>query len=82
MGRDPLPSRGDALALTRALVAVDSRNPSLDANAPGELEIAEYLARVLTAWGFQVDLLESLPGRPSVLALLCHRRATEKYLSI
>ena len=68
MGRDPLPSRGDALALTRALVAVDSRNPSLDANAPGELEIAEYLARVLSAWGFQVDLLESLPGRPSVLA--------------
>lgn len=68
MGRDPLPSRGDALALTRALVAIDSRNPSLAADAAGEREIAEFLARVLTAWGFQVDLLESLPGRLSVLA--------------
>ena len=68
MGRDPLPSRGDALALTRALVAIDSRNPSLAPDAAGEGEIAEFLARVLTAWGFEVDLIEAIPGRPSVLA--------------
>jgi len=68
LGRDPLPARGDALALTRALVAIDSRNPSLAPEAAGEREVAEFLARVLTAWGFEVDLLEHLPGRPSVLA--------------
>ncbi len=60
--------RGDALALTRALVAVDSRNPSLAAGAPGERAVAELLAQVLRDWGCQVDLLEAAPGRPNVVA--------------
>jgi len=60
--------RGDALALTRALVAVDSRNPSLAPDGPGEGAVAELLARVLREWGFAVDLLEALPGRPNLLA--------------
>jgi acetylornithine deacetylase len=60
--------RGDALALTRALVAVDSRNPSLAPDGPGEGAVAELLARTLRDWGFKVDLLEALPGRPNVLA--------------
>jgi len=60
--------RGDALALTRALVAVDSRNPSLAPDGPGESAVAELLARVLREWGFAVDLLEALPGRPNLLA--------------
>ncbi len=68
MRRDPLPPRGDALALTRALVATDSRNPSLAPDAPGEAPAAELLAETLTAWGFKVDLLEALPGRPNVIA--------------
>ncbi|MFM2140299.1 MAG: hypothetical protein RLZZ25_564 [Gemmatimonadota bacterium] len=62
--------RGDALALTRALVAIDSRNPSLDAAGPGESTVATTLAAVLRAWGFQVELHEALPGRPNVLARL------------
>jgi acetylornithine deacetylase len=61
-------ARGDAVALTRALVQVDSRNPSLVPGAPGEREIARVLAEVLGAWGFQVEVREAAPGRPNVVA--------------
>ena len=64
----PSIARGDALALTRALVAVDSRNPSLAPGAPGESAAAELLAATLKDWGFAVDLIESVPGRANVLA--------------
>lgn len=60
--------RGDALALTRALVAIDSRNPSLSADGPGEAAVAETLATVLRDWGCRVELQEALPGRPNVIA--------------
>jgi acetylornithine deacetylase len=59
---------GDAVALTEALVEVDSRNPALADDAPGEREVAELLASVLTDWKFRVELVEPLPGRPSVVA--------------
>jgi acetylornithine deacetylase len=59
---------GDAVALTRALVRVDSRNPTLVAGAPGEAAIAQLLADVLEAWGFRVELQEAVPGRPNVIA--------------
>jgi acetylornithine deacetylase len=61
-------ARGDAVALTRALVAVDSRNPSLVAGAPGEQAIAKLLADVLRDWGFSVDVHEVAAGRPNVVA--------------
>jgi acetylornithine deacetylase len=60
--------RGDALALTRELVRIDSRNPSLVAGAPGEGNVARALAAVLNEWGFRVELLDSAPGRPCVIA--------------
>ena len=60
--------RGDALALMRALVAIDSRNPSLVHDGPGEAAVARRLAAVLADWGFAVDLLEAAPGRPNVIA--------------
>ena len=60
--------RGDARALTRALVEVDSRNPSLVPGGPGESAAAELLAGVLGAWGFTVQLMETAPGRPNVVA--------------
>lgn len=60
--------RGDALALSRALVAVDSRNPSLCADGPGERDCAGVLASALRDWGFRVELLESSAGRPTVIA--------------
>lgn len=62
--------RGDAVALARALVAIDSRNPTLVAGAPGESGCAFFLASVLRDWGFEVDLLEQVPGRPNLIARL------------
>ncbi len=58
----------DALALTEALVAIDSRNPRLVPNAPGEGACARFLAQVLSGWGFAVSLTDVEPGRPNVLA--------------
>lgn len=60
---------GDAVALTRELVAIDSRNPALVAGAPGESHIARRLADVLSEWGFEVSLREAAPGRPNVVAI-------------
>jgi len=63
----PIP-RGDALALARALVALDSRNPSLAVDGPGERAVATCLAAVLRDWGFRVELPDALPVRPNVIA--------------
>ena len=60
--------RADALALTRALVAVDSRNPSLAPDGPGEAAAADLLGAVLTDWGLAVELQEPAPGRRNVVA--------------
>lgn len=60
--------RADAVALTRALTRIDSRNPTLVAGAPGELPIARYLADVLGRWGFATELTETASGRPNLVA--------------
>lgn len=59
--------RGDAAALARALVQVDSRNPQLVPGAPGEAAVARLLAEVLGGWGFDVEVVEAAPGRPNVI---------------
>ncbi|HEY5491972.1 MAG TPA: ArgE/DapE family deacylase [Gemmatimonadaceae bacterium] len=64
----PPPPRGDAVALTQALVAVDSRNPSLVPDSAGEGDCARSLAETLGTWGFRVALVDCAPGRPSVVA--------------
>ncbi|HUF28613.1 MAG TPA: ArgE/DapE family deacylase [Gemmatimonadaceae bacterium] len=61
-------TRGDAIALARALVRLDSRNPSLVPGAPGEQAAARMLAEVLEAWGMWVEVIEAAPGRPNVIA--------------
>jgi acetylornithine deacetylase len=61
---------GDGVALTRELVRVDSRNPSLVADAPGEKAVARVLADVLEGWGFDVKLTDAAPRRPNVIARL------------
>ncbi|HEY4129822.1 MAG TPA: ArgE/DapE family deacylase [Gemmatimonadaceae bacterium] len=61
-------ARGHAVALTRELVRIDSRNPGLVAGAPGENEVASALAEVLEAWGFRVEMHDAAPGRPNVVA--------------
>lgn len=58
----------DAVALTRALVSIDSRNPSLVPGGPGEGAVAAYLAEVLSSWGFDVRVMDVEPGRPNVIA--------------
>jgi acetylornithine deacetylase len=60
--------RSDAVALTRELVRIDSRNPSLVARGPGEANVAQALASVLDAWGFRVEVVDAAPGRPNVIA--------------
>lgn len=64
----PRVPRGDAVALTRALVSIDSRNPLLVPGAPGESEVAGFLASVLKDWGFSVELMDAAPNRPNVIA--------------
>jgi acetylornithine deacetylase len=59
---------GDAVALARELVRVDSRNPSLAPGAPGEREVARVLAEILRAWGLLVEVSEAAAGRPNVVA--------------
>ena len=58
----------DAVELTRALTRIDSRNPTLVPRAPGEKEVARFLAEILSGWGFSVDLRDVVPNRPNVVA--------------
>ncbi len=60
----------DPVALARALVRVDSRNPDMIPGAPGEGPCAAVLAAVLRDWGFAVDVYDAAPGRPNVIARL------------
>lgn len=60
--------RGDAIALTRELTRIDSRNPTLVPGGPGEQQIAQSLAGLLGDWGFRVELSNSAPGRPNLTA--------------
>lgn len=62
--------RGDAVALARALIQIDSRNPTLAPDSPGEGGCARALASVLDDWGFSVEMTEIAPGRPNVVARL------------
>lgn len=57
------------VALLERLIAINSANPDLGANAPGEAKIADFVTEWLTARGFSCQRLEDRPGRPSVLAV-------------
>lgn len=49
------------------LVRINSVNPSLMNDAPGEAEIASYVGKALDAIGLETQLIESVPGRASVV---------------
>ena len=51
------------------LVAINSVNPDLVPGAPGEAEIAAYITRWLEQSGLEVQLIESVTGRPNVVAI-------------
>lgn len=59
-----------AVGLACALVATPSVNPSLEDGGAGEADIASLAAGWLRQWGFEVELVEFAPGRPSLLARL------------
>src|ERR1039457_5723327 len=52
------------------LVRSNSINPTLVPGAPGEKEIATFIAGSLRACGLAVEILEPVPGRTSVLGRL------------
>lgn len=56
--------------LTRAQVAIDSRNPSLVPGGPGEGEAAMHLAGVMRDLGLETELIEVAPGRFNVVGRL------------
>ena len=60
--------RGDGVALLRELVRIDSRNPSLIPDGPGEGQVARALADVLRSWGIDAQLQDVVTGRPNVIA--------------
>jgi acetylornithine deacetylase len=53
--------------LLEDLVRIDSVNPGLDPSGAGEAQIAAYVAEWGQAAGLRVDILQSTPGRPSVV---------------
>ena len=55
--------------LTR-LVQINSINPSLAPGAPGEAEIAGFIAESLRACGLRAEIIEPEPGRTTVLGRL------------
>jgi acetylornithine deacetylase len=59
---------GDARALARTLVRIDSRNPGLTPSGAGEAECVALLRHVLDGWGFRTAVYEALPGRPNLIA--------------
>ena len=58
----------DPIALTAELVRIDSRNPALASDGPGERACALALRARLDAEGFRTEILEGTPGRPSLVA--------------
>ncbi len=58
----------DPIALTADLVRIDSRNPALDPDGPGERACVRALREWLDTAGFRTEVLEGTPGRPSLVA--------------
>ena len=56
--------------LTAELVAIDSVNPSLVVGGAGETEIAGFVASWLEQAGLEVETLEPVPGRPSIVGVV------------
>ena len=61
----------DALTQTlKDLVKINSVNPSLVQDAPGETEIADYLEQWMKAYGLDTKRHDVEPGRPNVVGTL------------
>src|SRR6185503_13523846 len=51
------------------LVSINSINPDLVPGSPGEGDIAHYIADWLKLAGLEVELIESVSGRPNVVGI-------------
>jgi len=60
----------DPVELTRLFVSIPSVNPSLSPGGAGEPKMAEVAADLLEGWGFETELWEAEPGRPSVVGTM------------
>ena len=60
----------DVERLVCELVAIESVNPDLVASGSGEGPIAAFVAHRLKDAGLEVELVEAVPGRPSVVGVL------------
>jgi acetylornithine deacetylase len=61
---------GAAIRLLEELVKINSVNPSLVPGAPGEVEIAEFLAGHMSSLGLEVRVDEVRPGRLNAIGVL------------
>jgi acetylornithine deacetylase len=61
---------GAVLTLLGDLVRINSVNPLLVPGAPGETEIATFVARRMARQGLEVSVPDAAPGRPNVIARL------------
>ncbi|KAI4729396.1 diaminopropionate ammonia-lyase [Aureobasidium sp. EXF-10728] len=69
----PLDVRADdVVTITQQLVQIDSSSPSLDTtgSAPGEARIAAFVTQWLHHRGIETHVVESAPGRPSVVGVV------------
>ncbi len=55
------------LQTLQTLVRIDSRNPGLEAGAPGEMELALHVRSLLEAWGHEPELHEIGERRANVV---------------
>jgi acetylornithine deacetylase len=55
--------------LTADLVRIDSRSPDLVPDAPGEANVARFVADWLRDAGFKVEVEDAAPGRPNVIGV-------------
>src|SRR3989440_7869494 len=60
----------EIINLLQQLVSINSINPDLVADGPGEGEIAGFVANWLTKAGLEVEIDEPEPGRPSVIGIV------------
>jgi succinyl-diaminopimelate desuccinylase len=56
--------------LLQRLIAIDSRNPDLTEGAPGELEIANFVAGKLNGFGLEVTFAQVIGERSNVIGTL------------
>ncbi len=60
----------EIINLLQQLVAINSINPDLVADGPGEAEIGRFVANWLTRAGLEVEIDEPEPGRPNVIGIV------------